>query len=280
MTRSVASITETDEPRLLLIDDEPAILASFALAFGDQGWAVTTAESGEDGLALYELGAFELVITDKNLPGMSGVEVVSEIRKLDAVVTIMMLTGFGTISSAADTLNAGVDAYVEKPVRDVIRLTARAKAIISRREKQRERIRAARSSPPNPFEVLVLTGNQASAKLISGDLDGKVDRISVAANLEELQAAVRNRVFGLILVEDEIANLRDTIEATKKESGTPIAVLGQHLGLDTIMSLVETGIAACVVFPVGSPQCAERLGELVKRFRVDTDAQQTANQSG
>ena len=279
MTNSSAPITDRDEPRLLLIDDEPAILASFALAFGDQGWAVTTADSGEEALAMYEPGAYELVITDKNLPGMSGVDVVSEIRRSDAAVTIMMLTGFGSISSAADTLNAGVDAYVEKPVRDVIRLTARAKAIIRRRQKQRELARTASCSPPNPFEVLLLSSNQACAKLVSADLIGLVDTVSVAANVEEMRSAVRDRAFGLILVEDGIAKLCDAIEATKNESRTPIAVLGQHLGLDTIMSLVDMGIAACIVLPVGSPQCAERIGELIKGFRRDTGVQRASSQS-
>ncbi len=256
--------------RLLLIDDEPAILASFALAFGDQEWIVTTAETGEDGLAAHDVGAFDLVITDKNLPGMSGVEVVRQIRQRDDSVTIIMLTGFGSTASAVDTLNAGVDAYVEKPVRDVIRLTARADAIIKRRQKQRSRAKSKDDAPPDPFEVLVLTAEERNAKLISADLVGKVDSITVAKNLQEALALFENTPFGLVLVEEALANLCDTIETLKAvTSCPPVAVLGQHLGLDTIMQLVETGIAACIVLPVGSPPCAIRLANLIGELRQE-----------
>ncbi len=258
--------------RLLLIDDEPAILASFSLAFGDEGWEVTTSESGEDGVETHVPGKFDLVITDKNLPGMSGVEVVEQIRQRDAAVTIMMLTGFGSTSSAVDTLNAGVDAYEEKPVRDVIRLTARAAAIIKRRQKQLELEAATKRTPPNPFEVLILTTNKKNAKFISADLVGKVDKIAIAADLEQAQTALTERTFGLILAEEGLANLCDTIEAVKNHPHcAPIAVLGQHLGLDTIMRLVETGVAACIVLPIGSPPCAKRLTDLIKELREEHD---------
>lgn len=116
--------------------------------------------------------------------------------------------------------------------------------------------------------MLVLTADERNAKLISADFVGKVDSITVAKNLQEALALFENTPFGLILVEEALADLCETIESLKAlATCPPIAVLGQHLSLDTIMQLVETGIAACIVLPVGSRPCAIRLANLISELR-------------
>ncbi|MCP4446692.1 MAG: response regulator [Myxococcales bacterium] len=255
--------------RLLLIDDEPSILVAFEFAFGDAGWEVDTAESGEMAMKLFSPGAFDLVITDKNLPGMSGVEIVKKMRMLDSALTIMMLTGFGSASSAVDTLNAGVDAYIEKPVRDVMRLTSRAESILRRRQLQLEQEADASSVPMEAFHVLVLSADTAQAESIANDVAKVVEHVSIAPSLEAARERLSNTPHGLLLIEESTVQFTDAIDAIQREyECLPIAVIGQELGLEVIMRLVDLGVSACIVLPIGSTACSDRIAGLVRELRL------------
>lgn len=253
--------------RLLLIDDEPAILASFSLAFGDQGWHVSTAPTGEEALEKYKPGVYDVVITDKNLPGIGGVQIIKTIRNMDSEVALMMLTGFGSAASAVDTLNAGVDAYIEKPVRDVIRLTARTEAILRNRARKRAyELRA--SSSKATFSVLILSALSSTAATVSADFAEAADTVTTAATRSEADAQLDTGKIDLVVVEESFPGLCETIESLKEtREDLPVAVMGQHLGLETLMRLVDAGIAACCVLPAGSQACKEKLSELVYELR-------------
>lgn len=260
---------ESTEPekrplRLLLIDDEPAILASFSLAFGDQGWDVSTAPTGEEALERYSPGAYDVVITDKNLPGIGGVQIIKTIRSIDSEVTLMMLTGFGSPASAVDTLNAGVDAYIEKPVRDVIRLTARTEAILRNRTRKRAHEARAGSPPKATFSVLILSAIPSVSAAIAADFAEAADTVTTAATPSEARAPLDAGDVDLVVIEESFPDLCETIESLgKSHEDLPVAVMGQHLGLETLMRLVDAGIAACCVLPVGSGPCKEKLSALV-----------------
>ncbi len=256
--------------RLLLIDDEPAILASFALAFGDQGWDVDTAPTGEEALSGFAAGSYDLVITDKNLPGIGGVEIVETIRGLDEDVTLMMLTGFGSAESALETLNAGVDAYVEKPVRDVIRLTARAESIIRRRAKKRQL-----TPPPLPpatrLHILILSGQRSRATSIEEHCQDLPCDVEVALSMAEAQPHLTDA--DLVLVEESIPDLIGAIEALADVcEDLPVAVLGQQLGLEMLMKLVDFGVVPCIVLPIGGDACGAKLNDLVVDLRREKSA--------
>ncbi len=82
--------------RILVIDDEEAVRTSFILAFGDAGFEVDTAESGEKGLQMKNDKEIEydLIFLDLKMPGMNGVETLRRIRKTDKRVPIYIFTAF------------------------------------------------------------------------------------------------------------------------------------------------------------------------------------------
>ncbi len=80
--------------RVLVIDDEEAVRASFILALGDAGFEVDTAESGEKGLQMKKDAEYDLIFLDLKMPGMNGVETLRQIRKTDKKVPIYIFTAF------------------------------------------------------------------------------------------------------------------------------------------------------------------------------------------
>jgi len=111
---------QADGPRLLLIEDDTDLRAYLTRLLGSDGWAVDAVADAEAGLAATadpDRPAPDLVLTDVMLPGRSGLQVTSELRKAPrtARLPIIMLTARGGADAAAEGLAAGADDYITKP---------------------------------------------------------------------------------------------------------------------------------------------------------------------
>ncbi len=80
--------------RILVIDDEEAVRKLFSLALEDTPYEVHTADSGEKGLELWSVVRYDLIFLDLYMPGMSGIEVLREIRKTDMDTIIYIITSY------------------------------------------------------------------------------------------------------------------------------------------------------------------------------------------
>jgi len=101
--------------RILIIDDEKGMLDLLSYELGGQGYQVVTAQNGREGLERVKRDRFQLVITDVKMPGMDGVEVLQEIKKLDPDLEVIMTTGFGTIETAVAAMKKGAYDFIQKP---------------------------------------------------------------------------------------------------------------------------------------------------------------------
>jgi DNA-binding response OmpR family regulator len=117
--------------RLLIVDDEPAILKGLEDTFGVRGFAVTAAADGERALALATGGAFDAILLDLMLPGIDGFEVCRRLRARGDRVPIVMLTARGAEEDKIEGLEIGADDYVTKPF-SVRELVARVEALLRR----------------------------------------------------------------------------------------------------------------------------------------------------
>src|SRR5580658_826355 len=117
---------------MLIVDDEETICGFLRDFFGAR-YEVETAPSAESALPLLSLGSFDIVLVDKNLPGMSGVDLIRQVRERDEDISIMMMTGYASAESIVDTLNMGIDAYVEKPFGSLSELSQLVDAILRRK---------------------------------------------------------------------------------------------------------------------------------------------------
>jgi len=100
---------------ILLVDDEVSILNSFSKEFKLAGYGVTTAESGEEAIAILQNYYFDIVITDLALSGVDGIKVLKEAKEQNPMIGGVILTGYGEMSSAIEALRMGADDYLLKP---------------------------------------------------------------------------------------------------------------------------------------------------------------------
>jgi DNA-binding response OmpR family regulator len=101
---------------VLLVDDEQPILKSLGNYLERSAFNVTPVISGEDALAEFRSTAsFDLVITDLVMAGISGLEVLKEIRKTNHEIGVFILTGYGNMSLAIEALRSGADDFILKP---------------------------------------------------------------------------------------------------------------------------------------------------------------------
>ena len=123
------TVAPTTRPRILVVDDESSIrdLLSKTLALAD--YDVDVAPDGRSALERMRLLGYDLLITDLKMPGMDGLGVIREARRLRADLPVIIITGFSTEASAIEAANLGVAGYLTKPFRVPRVLAVAAKAL-------------------------------------------------------------------------------------------------------------------------------------------------------
>ena len=110
---------------VLIVDDDADLRALMRAAFSTAGYRVDMAEDGEAALAMLVQHGYHLVITDLNMPGLSGTEVVAYIREHTPQTPVIVLTGFGSVDTAVEVMRAGAYDYIEKPLKlEMLKLAA------------------------------------------------------------------------------------------------------------------------------------------------------------
>lgn len=122
--------------RVLVVDDEPALVHSIRYALEREGFAVDTAGDGGEALRVALANDYDLIVLDLMLPKLSGIEVCRRVRA-KSPVPIIMLTAKDAEVDVVVGLSVGADEYVTKPF-SALELVARVQALLRRRELDRE----------------------------------------------------------------------------------------------------------------------------------------------
>jgi len=102
--------------KVLVVDDDPAVRKSFDRVLSNKGYAVITAESGEEALAKLTEEKYDLVYSDIRMPGISGLDVAETVKASRPWTPVVIITGFGSDAAEARAKAAGVTSFLHKPL--------------------------------------------------------------------------------------------------------------------------------------------------------------------
>jgi CheY-like chemotaxis protein len=102
--------------KVLVVDDDPAVRKSIDRVLTGKGYAVITAENGEEALRKLNEEKYDLVYTDIRMPGISGLEVAEQVKARKPWTPVVIITGYGTDAAQARAKAAGVSSFVHKPL--------------------------------------------------------------------------------------------------------------------------------------------------------------------
>jgi len=134
-----------ENPRaLLIVEDEESMRRMLGELFQDAGYRVFEAGSAEEALDLVRAQEIDAVLSDVNMPGKSGIELVGELRRLRAEAPVVLMTAFGSVATAVEAMRAGARDYITKPFENDVALMAMERAMEYRAlEEENRRLRLA-----------------------------------------------------------------------------------------------------------------------------------------
>jgi len=118
--------------RILIVEDEPALVLTLSDRLRSEGYEVEAAENGELGARRAREGSFDLVLLDVALPGKNGFDVLRDMRQQRVQTPVIMLTARGQVVDRVLGLKLGADDYLPKPF-EMLELVARIEAVLRRR---------------------------------------------------------------------------------------------------------------------------------------------------
>jgi two-component system NtrC family response regulator len=102
--------------RILIVDDEKVQLEILEGFLVKQGYEATAAEDGQRALEKFKNGSFDAVLTDYRMPGMDGIQLLREVRRLQPEAVVVIMTAYGTVGTAVAAMKEGAYDYLTKPI--------------------------------------------------------------------------------------------------------------------------------------------------------------------
>lgn len=119
---------------LLVVDDEPIILEILRAVFEDEPYRLTTVMTGREALDVLAEGGVDVVLTDKNLPDLSGLEVLRAAKERDPLTEVIVITGYGSLETALAAIEQDVFDYILKPLNNVFDIKKKVRAACAKQD--------------------------------------------------------------------------------------------------------------------------------------------------
>jgi len=143
--------------RLLVVDDEPSMREFLEIMLTQDGYEVIAAASGEQGMDLFKRVDPALVLTDVKMPGMSGLDLIKHIRRLNSAVPVIVITAFASAEDALRAVREGAYDYISKPFQlDDLRIIIRNALEVHRLRRENLELR---KSVEDRFRLGEIIGN-------------------------------------------------------------------------------------------------------------------------
>jgi CheY-like chemotaxis protein len=234
---------------VLVVDDEAVVLTVLREALRRGGYRVTTAASGEEAIDLMRRRRFDLVLTDKNLPGASGLEVLRVGRSLDPPPAVVLITGYSSYDSAVEALDIGAQDYIEKPIRDLEQLRFRIRRALSRRDEQLSR--APIQTGAAAARVLLVEVEGGRRRLMAEFL-GRSCQVTAVADGAEAMRRLQEERFDVVLADRNLpglSGLRVIEQAQRLLPHCACVLYTAYPSYETVKEAFELGVDAFCVRP-------------------------------
>jgi DNA-binding NtrC family response regulator len=247
---------------VLVVDDEVVVLTVLRELLRRSGYRVTTAASAEEAIDLMRQRTFDLVLTDKNLPGASGLEVLRVARTLSPPPAVVMITAYSSYDSAVTALDIGAQDYIEKPIRDVEALRFRIRRALSRRNEQLARSQETSKEEQRRARIMMVEVEGTRRQLMAEFLGRNYDVIT-AQNGEQALAQLQQAKFDLVIADRNLpgmSGLRVIEQAQRLLPHCASVLYTAYPSYETVKEAFELGVDAYLVRP---NQDLKSLGEKV-----------------
>lgn len=222
--------------RILVVDDEAVIRLMFKDLLG-KDYEIVEAATGEEALALLPTKPFDLVLCDKNLPGVSGLDVALDIRKKHPGLKMMLMTGYPSLLTAQQSVELGLTDYLTKPFDDIRVVREKVRAALS---SARVVPRTATNRRVDVYEDNPLSAKQISEALVLLKMEPQVLTEAKPGGAELPAAVVMSWDFMPAHGAAGVAFARGICV------GVPFVVLAEHLTMDSALESLRGGAAACL----------------------------------
>lgn len=169
--------------KVLVVDDEESIREFFEIMLKREGYEVWTAANGKEALERLKKGRADLILSDIQMPEMSGLELLAKVKEQDPEAVMIMVTAFGSTETAIEAMKLGAYDYIQKPFKiDEVKIILRQ--ALEKRQLQSENVQLKKelgtkyafdnlvgSAPPmlRIYEMVKRVANTKSSVLISGE---------------------------------------------------------------------------------------------------------------
>jgi DNA-binding NtrC family response regulator len=252
-----------DQPvRILAVDDEPVVRAVLREALDRPGRYVVLVDDGERAIELLLSEPFDLLIADKNLPGITGLDVIRRAKATDARMATLLVTAFASRDSAEEAMAIGIDDYLCKPF-DLSDLQTKVDEALDRRH-QRQAAPARRAAPAAPVRarVWICDPSAHSRELIREAVEQLGHRTHRADNLGAVIEALRRRELDALFCDLDVLE-RDDASACFLRSALILApqvlfvALAGRRGVEDAIQAIHRGAGLVLYRPLESAAAVE-----------------------
>ena len=259
--------------RVLVVDDDMAIRTMVGEILMEEDYDVTLAASAEEALRAFRMGGYGLVITDIRMGGMSGVELLKEIKQIDSIAHVIVMTSYASIDSAVAVIKAGAYDYLIKPFEDLELVLSAANRAMQSVHLMREKEVLMQTLKQKNLE-LELANKRLQAIAVRDGLTGLFNHryFQEILSKELARSARHNRDLSLLFIDvDDFKKYNDThghqlgdtllkqLSHIIKDAMREGDVVARYGGEEFVVVLPETDNACAV-------KVAEKLRKLVEGF--------------
>jgi CheY-like chemotaxis protein len=260
-TRSAVHVEQERSRRILVVDDEEVVRGVVRGALERPGTFLVDVETGEDAIRLLLSEPFDLLIVDKNLPGITGLDVVRRAKASQPRIATLVITGYASRESAEEALALGVDAYLVKPF-ELTELLARIEEAFQRKTVQVEPPRRTGQRPARR-KVMVCDPSPAAAEVLRAGVEMLGHQADVAVDVAQVIRALQKKRVDTLICDLELIS-KDEASACFLRSALWVcpavefvAVAGQRR-LEGALEAIHRGATRVIYRPLGTARDVAR----------------------